>query len=457
MLRAARAPARPYEARESPGRRRFTIAHEVGHWLCQVLEGHEAPIFCRPSEAPDGKTCLPPAGMTATGVRRRARESPISDAPLGEALADLIEERRMTQAELADRAGVSRGYVSQVVNRVATPSRGTIEAFARALGVDPHYFVEIRLARVLRSVEASPARLDELFEELLTSAERRAWARVPHADRPFGVAVRQLMEQRDVCVDDLADDLDVASTYLQGVVGASGRRPSRHLVERAADVLGVAPEYFAEYRLHLVEEWLRDDQRRLDEHYAALGPLDLGPTAAERPPCVLVPYASWPVRRLPSPDVADRHELVRVLVEIVSAEGPVLGTRGYRLYAQGAGIRWVNKAVRSPLNRAAVDAIRRGLLVAVDELGARTQKDLVLRLPGTPAGPCPDARRPTPGRDPTSRAARSCELGDRVGERRRVGASQCHPKALRCCDPERAREGVHRAMLLHGSVLTESR
>ncbi len=35
------------EARQSAGRRRFTIAHELGHWVCQVLEGHRAPIYCR--------------------------------------------------------------------------------------------------------------------------------------------------------------------------------------------------------------------------------------------------------------------------------------------------------------------------------------------------------------------------------------------------------------------------
>jgi Zn-dependent peptidase ImmA (M78 family) len=38
------------EAAESPGRRRFTIAHELGHWVCQVLEGHRAPVYCRPAD-----------------------------------------------------------------------------------------------------------------------------------------------------------------------------------------------------------------------------------------------------------------------------------------------------------------------------------------------------------------------------------------------------------------------
>lgn len=39
------------EARQSPGRRRFTIAHELGHWVCQALEGRWQPVFCREVEA----------------------------------------------------------------------------------------------------------------------------------------------------------------------------------------------------------------------------------------------------------------------------------------------------------------------------------------------------------------------------------------------------------------------
>lgn len=43
-------------AGEPPQRRRFTLAHELGHWVCQVLEGHRAPLYCRDldvSEAAD--------------------------------------------------------------------------------------------------------------------------------------------------------------------------------------------------------------------------------------------------------------------------------------------------------------------------------------------------------------------------------------------------------------------
>ena len=35
---------------ESPERRRFTLAHELGHWVCQCLEGLSAPRYCRAEE-----------------------------------------------------------------------------------------------------------------------------------------------------------------------------------------------------------------------------------------------------------------------------------------------------------------------------------------------------------------------------------------------------------------------
>lgn len=34
-------------ARETPQRRRFTLAHELGHWICQHLEGTREPVYCR--------------------------------------------------------------------------------------------------------------------------------------------------------------------------------------------------------------------------------------------------------------------------------------------------------------------------------------------------------------------------------------------------------------------------
>ncbi len=42
-------------AAEPAARRRFTLAHEVGHWVCQVLEGHAAPVCCRAEEVGVGE------------------------------------------------------------------------------------------------------------------------------------------------------------------------------------------------------------------------------------------------------------------------------------------------------------------------------------------------------------------------------------------------------------------
>jgi hypothetical protein len=35
---------------EPEPRRRFTIAHELGHWICQALEGDMQPVYCRAGE-----------------------------------------------------------------------------------------------------------------------------------------------------------------------------------------------------------------------------------------------------------------------------------------------------------------------------------------------------------------------------------------------------------------------
>jgi predicted transcriptional regulator len=38
------------EARQSSGRRRFTLAHEVAHWICHYEQGRVEPRYCRSEE-----------------------------------------------------------------------------------------------------------------------------------------------------------------------------------------------------------------------------------------------------------------------------------------------------------------------------------------------------------------------------------------------------------------------
>ncbi len=37
-------------AAEPEPRQRFTIVHELGHWICQCLEGTAKPVYCRAEE-----------------------------------------------------------------------------------------------------------------------------------------------------------------------------------------------------------------------------------------------------------------------------------------------------------------------------------------------------------------------------------------------------------------------
>jgi Zn-dependent peptidase ImmA (M78 family) len=41
-------------ANDVPSRRRFTLAHEVGHWVCQVQEGRGAAVMCRAEDLGPG-------------------------------------------------------------------------------------------------------------------------------------------------------------------------------------------------------------------------------------------------------------------------------------------------------------------------------------------------------------------------------------------------------------------
>jgi hypothetical protein len=60
------------EARRSPGRRRFTIAHEVGHLLLHVPTSREA-FYDRPADIREVEEGAPGEGVR--GLRRREREA----------------------------------------------------------------------------------------------------------------------------------------------------------------------------------------------------------------------------------------------------------------------------------------------------------------------------------------------------------------------------------------------
>lgn len=87
------------EARESAGRRRFTVAHEIGHWICHCVEGPTGDeIHCR---SRDVDADAPP--------NPREREANVFAAELLMPEAEVFAGHRdgLAPAEMAERFGVS--------------------------------------------------------------------------------------------------------------------------------------------------------------------------------------------------------------------------------------------------------------------------------------------------------------------------------------------------------------
>lgn len=81
---------------EPPQRRRFTLAHELGHWICQCLDGTAAPVYCRSEQVG-----LDPA------VKVLEREANVFAAELLMPEADVRAAWNGDADECAERFGVS--------------------------------------------------------------------------------------------------------------------------------------------------------------------------------------------------------------------------------------------------------------------------------------------------------------------------------------------------------------
>ncbi|MEM6453881.1 MAG: HigA family addiction module antitoxin [Acidobacteriota bacterium] len=67
-------------------------------------------------------------------------------SPPGDTLADLLEERGWTQAELARRLGVSNKHVNDLVHARASISSETALQLSRVLGSTPRFWLNLETA-----------------------------------------------------------------------------------------------------------------------------------------------------------------------------------------------------------------------------------------------------------------------------------------------------------------------
>jgi transcriptional regulator with XRE-family HTH domain len=95
------------------------------------------------------------------------RKRRFSNESFGPTIQALMAERGTTYRQLAERTGLSAGYLNHLVhgNR-PVPSNDVIEQLAKALRVEPEHFREYRLRVITERLEAMPSLVDRLYRRL---------------------------------------------------------------------------------------------------------------------------------------------------------------------------------------------------------------------------------------------------------------------------------------------------
>jgi transcriptional regulator with XRE-family HTH domain len=97
------------------------------------------------------------------------RKRRFSNESFGPTIQALMSERGVTYRQLAERSGLSAGYLNHLVhgNR-PVPSDEVIAQLAKALRVEPEHFREYRLRVITERLEAMPSLVDRLYKRLRT-------------------------------------------------------------------------------------------------------------------------------------------------------------------------------------------------------------------------------------------------------------------------------------------------
>jgi transcriptional regulator with XRE-family HTH domain len=95
-----------------------------------------------------------------------ARRRKFSEEPFGPTVQRLMGETGVTYRGLADKTGLSAGYLNHLVhgNR-PVPSNDVVETLADALGVEPAHFREYRLRVITEKLEQMPDMIDRLYRK----------------------------------------------------------------------------------------------------------------------------------------------------------------------------------------------------------------------------------------------------------------------------------------------------
>lgn len=96
-----------------------------------------------------------------------ARRRRFSEETFGPTIRRLMAETGLTYRSLADKTGLSAGYINHVVhgNR-PVPSNEHMRSMAKAFGVEPEHFLEYRVRVITERLESMPDLVDRLYKRL---------------------------------------------------------------------------------------------------------------------------------------------------------------------------------------------------------------------------------------------------------------------------------------------------
>ncbi len=100
-----------------------------------------------------------------------------TDKYFGQALRQLLDKRNLTYRDFAKKSNVSKTYLSKILVHNVTPSMDIIEKIALALKIDPNYFKEWRIKKIVEKLEKYYYGLNikdiEKIEKLLEAIEKK--------------------------------------------------------------------------------------------------------------------------------------------------------------------------------------------------------------------------------------------------------------------------------------------
>jgi transcriptional regulator with XRE-family HTH domain len=96
-----------------------------------------------------------------------AKKRTYSSEPLGPTIERLMAETGVTYRALAEKTELSAGYLNHIVhgNR-PVPSNDVLAKIAKALGVQPDHFREVRVRIITEKLEQTPALVERLYKRL---------------------------------------------------------------------------------------------------------------------------------------------------------------------------------------------------------------------------------------------------------------------------------------------------